>query len=113
MYELIRLSRKAADQWRNSDAYHQAAVLIDSLCDRLENADPVVHARWECIDVLGENPYCCTACGDSVSVYGYKRCPHCGADMRDIPTKSLSPEGQKLYDTLLARVKIDGGADNG
>lgn len=36
MDELIRLCRKAANDWRNNDAYYQAAVLIDSLCDRLE-----------------------------------------------------------------------------
>ena len=36
MDELIRLCRKAANEWRNSDAYYQSAVLIDSLCDRLE-----------------------------------------------------------------------------
>lgn len=36
MDELIRLCRKAANAWRNTDTYHQASVLIDSLCDRLE-----------------------------------------------------------------------------
>lgn len=39
MDELIRLSKKAANEWRNTDAYYQAAVLIDSLCDRLEKAE--------------------------------------------------------------------------
>lgn len=36
MDELIRLCRKAANAWRNTDTYHQASVLIDLLCDRLE-----------------------------------------------------------------------------
>ena len=36
MDDLIRLCRKAANEWRNTDAYYQASVLIDSLCDRLE-----------------------------------------------------------------------------
>ena len=39
MDELIRLSKKAANEWRNTDAYYQAAVLIDSLCKRLEKAE--------------------------------------------------------------------------
>lgn len=40
MNELIRLCRKAANEWRNTDTYHQASVLIDSLCDRLEKYEP-------------------------------------------------------------------------
>lgn len=39
MDELIRLSKKAANEWRNTDAYYQAAVLIDSLCKRLEKIE--------------------------------------------------------------------------
>ena len=47
MDELIRLSKKAANEWRNTDAYYQAAVLIDSLCERLEkieNRNPQTNA---------------------------------------------------------------------
>jgi hypothetical protein len=47
MDELIRLSKKAANEWRNTDAYYQAAVLIDSLCARLEkieNRNPQTNA---------------------------------------------------------------------
>lgn len=33
--ELQILAKKAADQWRNTDEYNQAAVIIDLLLDRL------------------------------------------------------------------------------
>ena len=39
MDELIRLCKKAANEWRNTDTYYQAAVLIDSLCERLEKIE--------------------------------------------------------------------------
>ena len=35
MSELIRISKKAADAWRGTDAYHQAATIIDMLTDEL------------------------------------------------------------------------------
>lgn len=59
MDELIQLAKKAANSWRGTDAYHQAATLIDALCDRLErimqpwgltDADETGH-EYEC-------PYC-------------------------------------------------------
>lgn len=34
--ELIRVAKKAADAWRNTDAYHQAAQIIDMLVEELE-----------------------------------------------------------------------------
>lgn len=34
--ELIRLAKKAADAWRNTDTYHQAAQIIDMLVEELE-----------------------------------------------------------------------------
>lgn len=34
--ELLRISKKSADAWRNDSAYYQAAVLIDSLCDTVK-----------------------------------------------------------------------------
>ena len=36
MNELIQLARKTANAWRGTDTYHQAAILIDALCDQLE-----------------------------------------------------------------------------
>lgn len=35
--ELIRVAKKAADAWRNTDAYHQAAQIIDMLVEELES----------------------------------------------------------------------------
>ena len=34
--ELIRLAKKAADKWRGTDVYHQAAQIIDMLVEELE-----------------------------------------------------------------------------
>lgn len=34
--ELIRLSKKAADEWRNDHTFYQAGTLIDSLCEATE-----------------------------------------------------------------------------
>lgn len=34
--ELIRMAKKAADAWRNTDAYYQAAQIIDMLVSELE-----------------------------------------------------------------------------
>lgn len=42
---------------------------------------PVVHGYWIKRDVFGEDPLECSACGNSVSVIGYKICPSCGAIM--------------------------------
>lgn len=35
--ELIRVAKKAADAWRNTDAYYQAAQIIDMLVEELES----------------------------------------------------------------------------
>ena len=34
--ELVQVAKKAADAWRNTDAYHQAAQIIDMLVEELE-----------------------------------------------------------------------------
>lgn len=36
--EIILLAKKAADAWRNTDTYHQAAQIIDMLISELEDA---------------------------------------------------------------------------
>ncbi len=41
----------------------------------------VVYARWISVDLYGDEPYCCTACGASVSDCSYKFCPRCGERM--------------------------------
>lgn len=35
--ELIKVAKKAADAWRNTDAYYQAAQIIDMLVEELES----------------------------------------------------------------------------
>jgi hypothetical protein len=34
--EIITMAKKAADAWRNTDTYHQAAQIIDMLVEELE-----------------------------------------------------------------------------
>ena len=36
--ELIRVAKKAADAWRNTDAYYQAAQIIDMLLEELDES---------------------------------------------------------------------------
>lgn len=36
--ELIRVAKKAADEWSNTDAYYQAAQIIDILLEELDKA---------------------------------------------------------------------------
>ena len=38
--ELIRVAKKAADEWSNTDAYYQAAQIIDMLIEELESNAP-------------------------------------------------------------------------
>ena len=38
--ETIRLAKKAADAWRTTDTYHQAAQIIDMLISALEEILP-------------------------------------------------------------------------
>lgn len=35
--ELIEISQKAANEWRNDHTFYQAGVLIDSLCSAVED----------------------------------------------------------------------------
>lgn len=46
-----------------------------------ENVQEVRHAKWVKRDIFGEDPVECDCCGNTVSVYGYDYCPHCGAKM--------------------------------
>lgn len=34
--ELVMLAKKAADSWRGTDGYHQAATIIDMLVEEIE-----------------------------------------------------------------------------
>ncbi len=48
--EIIRLAKKAADAWRNTDTYHQAAQIIDMLISALEG-EPTLTPPNEWISV--------------------------------------------------------------
>ena len=71
MDELISLSRKAANAWRGSDTYHQAAVIIDSLCDRLDDVEPVVYGKWiiSPYNDDGFNHHMCSQCETDAPFY--------------------------------------------
>ena len=72
--ELIRLSKKAAKEWENTDGYYQASSLLSSLCSALEIALSEREAMLEVINYLAnKNPKACTVCKHSncVSEYGY------------------------------------------
>lgn len=55
--ELIRLAKKAADAWRNTDAYYQAAQIIDMLVEKLESDTLTPPNEPLTLDELGEMSY--------------------------------------------------------
>lgn len=55
--ELIRLAKKAADAWRNTDAYYQAAQIIDMLVEELESNTLTQPNEPLTLDELGEMSY--------------------------------------------------------
>lgn len=59
--ETIRLAKKAADAWRSTDTYHQAAQIIDMLISALEG-DPTLPPPNEPLTIeqlreMGGQPY--------------------------------------------------------
>ena len=50
MSEIITMAKKAADAWRNTDTYHQAAQIIDMLAEELERK-PTLTPQNEWISV--------------------------------------------------------------
>ena len=50
--EIILLAKKAADAWRNTDTYHQAAQIIDMLISELEG-DPTLTPLNEPLKLAG------------------------------------------------------------
>lgn len=48
--EIILLAKKAADAWRNTDTYHQAAQIIDMLISELEG-DPTLPPPNEALTI--------------------------------------------------------------
>lgn len=57
--ELIRLAKKAADAWRNTDGYQQAAQIIDMLVEELES-DAIIQPNeplmWEEFEAMIDKP---------------------------------------------------------
>ena len=53
--EIIRLAKKAADAWRNTDTYHQAAQIIDMLSSALEG-EPTLTPPNEWVSVEEKLP---------------------------------------------------------
>ena len=48
--ELIRVAKKAADAWRNTDAYYQAAQIIDMLLEELESDTLTPPNEWVSVE---------------------------------------------------------------
>ena len=72
--ETIRLAKKAADAWRNTDTYHQAAQIIDMLISALEGDptltppnDPLTPEQLREMD--GEPVYVVSAIGERPEWY--------------------------------------------
>ena len=43
--------------------------------------DQIRHGHWIFRCIVGEDPYECSVCGNSVDVLGFDYCPNCGAIM--------------------------------
>ena len=72
--ETIRLAKKAADAWRHTDTYHQAAQIIDMLISALEGDptltppnDPLTPEQLREMD--GEPVYVVSAIGERPEWY--------------------------------------------
>ena len=48
--ELIRVAKKAADAWRNTDAYYQAAQIIDMLLEELDESALTQPNKWVSVE---------------------------------------------------------------
>lgn len=80
--DIIQVAKKAADMWRNTDTYHQAAQIIDVLVSELENkpAIPKLDATPPCYQPDGDG--CAYQCydGDDEPIDKCKECPLCYSD---------------------------------
>ena len=48
--EIITVAKKAADAWRNTDTYHQAAQIIDMLVEELETPTLTPPNEWVSVE---------------------------------------------------------------
>lgn len=83
--ETIRLAKKAADAWKQTDTYHQAAQIIDMLISALEG-DPTLTPPNEPLTCDG-----CVACKRS----SMSMCKFCirNTELRDYYRRP--PEGEE------------------
>ena len=78
--ETIRLAKKAADAWRHTDTYHQAAQIIDMLISALEG-DPTLTPPNEpmtcdgCVDCKRSSMSMCKFCIRNTELRDYYRRP--------------------------------------
>ena len=76
----IQLAKKAADAWRSTDTYHQAAQIIDMLISALEG-DPTLTPPNEpmtcdgCVDCKRSSMSMCKFCIRSTELRDYYRRP--------------------------------------
>ena len=87
--ETIRLAKKAADAWRHTDTYHQAAQIIDMLISALEG-DPTLTPPNE--------PLICDGCLWA-EMGALEKCSSCMRDKKDNYYRRL-PEGEENPDGL-------------
>ena len=78
--ETIRLAKKAADAWRDTDTYHQAAQIIDMLISALEG-DPTLTPPNDpltcdgCVDCKRSSMSMCKFCIRNTELRDYYRRP--------------------------------------
>ena len=78
--ETIRLAKKAADAWKQTDTYHQAAQIIDMLISALEG-DPTLTPPNEpltcdgCVDCKRSSMSMCKFCIRNTELLDYYRRP--------------------------------------
>nr|DAW57561.1 MAG TPA: hypothetical protein [Caudoviricetes sp.] len=76
----IQLAKKAADAWRSTDTYHQAAQIIDMLISALEG-DPTLTPPNEpmtcdgCVDCKRSSMSMCKFCIRNTELRDYYRRP--------------------------------------
>ena len=113
MSEIITMAKKAADAWRNTDTYHQAAQIIDMLVEELERK-PTLTPLNEPLPVLVNDEqgreyidYICPRCKGIISqrrrgqrmetVYQCKFHDNCGqrVDWENQQSYRRPPEGEE------------------
>lgn len=69
--ELIRISKKAEDEWRNDHTFYQAGTPIDSLCDAIETLLAERDAAVK--DLHGD----CRCCANNTGWHNIGKCITC------------------------------------